>query len=78
MSRKLTRGIRSPEDHAILEAEYEKNSKPDKAARLDIVKRVALGEKEVQVSGTRTENSLPPGVWIHYYRALPVPQAKAV
>ncbi|KAI9873544.1 MAG: hypothetical protein M1830_000295 [Pleopsidium flavum] len=40
----------SPEDHAILEAEYQRNSKPDKAARMDIVNRVALGEKEVQVS----------------------------
>ncbi|KAL8792928.1 MAG: hypothetical protein Q9195_004425 [Heterodermia aff. obscurata] len=39
----------SPQDHAILEAEYEKNSKPDKAARLVIVNRVALGEKEVQI-----------------------------
>lgn len=40
----------SPEDHAILEAEYQKNPKPDKLARLDIVNRVALGEKEVQVN----------------------------
>ena len=39
----------SPEDHAILETEYQLNSKPDKIARLSIVKRVALGEKEVQV-----------------------------
>ena len=42
----------SPEDQAILEVEYEKNCKPDKAARSEIVKRVTLGEKEVQVSGT--------------------------
>lgn len=40
----------SPEDHATLEAEYALNSKPDKAARIAIVSRVALGEKEVQVS----------------------------
>lgn len=40
---------RSPEDQAILEAEYRKNPKPDKAARMGIVQRVALGEKEVQV-----------------------------
>lgn len=40
----------SPEDHATLEAEYERNPKPDKAARMEIVNRVALGEKEVQVS----------------------------
>ena len=39
----------SPEDHAILEAEYQRNPKPDKAARASIVNRVALGEKEVQV-----------------------------
>ena len=42
----------SPEDSAILETEYEKNPKPDKAARAEIVKRVALGDKEVQVSET--------------------------
>lgn len=34
----------------MLEAEYARNPKPDKAARMLIVKRVALGEKEVQVS----------------------------
>lgn len=39
----------SPEDHAILEAEYRRNPKPDKVARTSIVSRVALGEKEVQV-----------------------------
>ncbi|KAH8699252.1 hypothetical protein BGW36DRAFT_426923 [Talaromyces proteolyticus] len=39
----------SPEDHAILEAEYKTNPKPDKVARASIVSRVALGEKEVQV-----------------------------
>ena len=39
----------SPEDHAILEAEYQKNSKPDKAARAEIVKKVSLEEKAVQV-----------------------------
>ncbi|KAK5010652.1 hypothetical protein LTR28_008521, partial [Elasticomyces elasticus] len=39
----------SPEDQAILEAEYLRNPKPDKQARIDIVGRVALGEKEVQI-----------------------------
>ncbi|KAL3479167.1 hypothetical protein BJX99DRAFT_222619 [Aspergillus californicus] len=39
----------SPEDHAILEAEYQRNPKPDKAARTSIVSRVSLGEKEVQI-----------------------------
>ncbi|KAL4945155.1 hypothetical protein BDV06DRAFT_47792 [Aspergillus oleicola] len=39
----------SPEDHAILEAEYQRNPKPDKTARANIVSRVSLGEKEVQI-----------------------------
>ena len=39
----------SPEDQAVLEAYYARDPKPDKAARLDLVKKVALGEKEVQV-----------------------------
>ncbi|KAF2154057.1 hypothetical protein K461DRAFT_292734 [Myriangium duriaei CBS 260.36] len=39
----------SPEDQIILEREYQRNSKPDKAARMAIVERVALGEKEVQI-----------------------------
>ena len=47
----------SPEDHAILEAEYQRNSKPDKAARSDIVNRVSLGEKEVQVSENEEHTS---------------------
>ncbi|KAI3397871.1 hypothetical protein diail_10272 [Diaporthe ilicicola] len=36
-------------DKAILEAAYNANPKPDKAARLDIVMRVSLNEKEVQI-----------------------------
>ncbi|KAI3558717.1 homeobox domain-containing protein [Colletotrichum abscissum] len=36
-------------DKSILEAAYVANPKPDKAARLDIVKRVSLNEKEVQI-----------------------------
>jgi hypothetical protein len=39
----------SPEDQATLEAEYKRNPKPDKAARMEILKKVSLGEKEVQV-----------------------------
>ncbi len=39
----------SPEDYTILEAAYQKNSKPDKSERTEIVRRVALSEKEVQV-----------------------------
>jgi len=42
----------SAKDKAILEAAYLSNAKPDKAARLDIVKRVSLNEKEVQVGYT--------------------------
>lgn len=41
--------MRSPEDQASLEAAYKRDPKPDKAARLELVKHVALGEKEVQV-----------------------------
>jgi Homeodomain len=36
-------------DKAILEESYNSNPKPDKAARLKIVQRVSLNEKEVQV-----------------------------
>ncbi|KAH4947039.1 hypothetical protein HBH74_046410 [Parastagonospora nodorum] len=39
----------SKEDEDILKAEYLKNPKPDKAARLEIIAKVALGEKEVQI-----------------------------
>ena len=52
----FTKWYYSPQDHAVLEAEYERNPKPDKAARMDIVNRVALGEKEVQVSVLRDSN----------------------
>ena len=40
----------SPQDQAILEAEYKQNPKPNKAARAEIVEKVSLNEKEVQVS----------------------------
>ena len=36
-------------DKMILEEAYNSNPKPDKQARLDIVQRVSLNEKEVQV-----------------------------
>ena len=42
--------IRSPEDFAILEAEYEHNPRPDKITRTGIVARVSMTDKEVQVS----------------------------
>lgn len=47
----------SAKDKAILEAAYNANPKPDKPARLDIVKRVSLNEKEVQVRRTRFHRS---------------------
>jgi hypothetical protein len=50
----------SPQDHAILEAAYQKNSKPDKVQRAQIVSQVSLGEKEVQVS-TDLPLVAPPG-----------------
>lgn len=37
----------------ILEEAYSSNPKPDKQARLDIVQRVSLNEKEVQVWQTQ-------------------------
>ncbi|KAG9775988.1 hypothetical protein KCU88_g5009, partial [Aureobasidium melanogenum] len=46
---KAKRRRTSPQDHAILEAAYQKNSKPDKAERALIVSQVELGEKEVQI-----------------------------
>lgn len=46
----------SPEDHAILETEYLKDPKPDKVARANIVDRVSLGEKEVQVRDAKTSH----------------------
>ncbi|KAK2796000.1 hypothetical protein FQN51_009545 [Onygenales sp. PD_10] len=39
----------SPDDQKVLEAEYQRNPKPDRATRADIVTRVTLGEKEVQI-----------------------------
>ena len=39
----------SAEDFAVLEAEYQSNPRPEKALRLEIVNRVSLTEKEVQV-----------------------------
>ena len=39
----------SPDDQTILEEAYIRDCKPDKEARQALVKRVALGEKEVQV-----------------------------
>lgn len=42
----------SPEDQKVLEEEFARNPKPDKPSRLEIIKKVALGEKEIQVRGT--------------------------
>jgi hypothetical protein len=46
----LTCFLSSPKDQATLEAEYKHNPKPNKAARAEIVEKVDLNEKEVQVS----------------------------
>jgi hypothetical protein len=48
-SHRLTTTSCSKEDEDVLKAEYLINPKPDRTARLEIVKKVALGEKEVQV-----------------------------
>ncbi|CAN9184500.1 unnamed protein product [Alternaria sp. RS040] len=45
----LTTTSCSKEDEDVLKSEYLRNPKPDKAARLEIVRKVALGEKEVQI-----------------------------
>lgn len=42
-------GKSSAKDKMILEEAYRSNPKPDKQARQDIVDRVSLNEKEVQV-----------------------------
>ncbi|KAI9670016.1 MAG: hypothetical protein M1831_007052 [Alyxoria varia] len=39
----------SPRDQAVLEAEFQKNPKPSKASRRDIIERVSLDEKAVQI-----------------------------
>jgi hypothetical protein len=44
-----TDGCHSPDDQKILEEEFLLNQRPDKATRLNIVSRVSLGEKEVQI-----------------------------
>ena len=41
--------ISRAQDKTVLEAAYNSNPKPDKLARLAIVRRVSLTEKEVQV-----------------------------
>jgi hypothetical protein len=46
-SHRLTTTSCSKEDEDVLKAEYLINPKPDRTARLEIVNKVALGEKEV-------------------------------
>ena len=48
----------SLEDQTVLEAAYQKNSKPDKAERAAIVSQVQLNEKEVQVSSIYSDTFL--------------------
>lgn len=53
----------------ILEEAYSRNPKPDKQARLDIVNRVSLNEKEVQVCRVLAN-------WHTLALALPVPGSR--
>ncbi|KAL8683205.1 MAG: hypothetical protein Q9186_000817 [Xanthomendoza sp. 1 TL-2023] len=39
----------SPEDQVILEAAYKSNPKPDKSERVELLKKVTLGEKELSI-----------------------------
>ena len=45
----ITNPLSSPRDHALLEAAYLKNSKPDKIERLSLLSQIQLSGKEVQV-----------------------------
>lgn len=49
MANMLLSRLNSTKDKLILEEAYSINPKPDKQARLEIVNRVSLNEKEVQV-----------------------------
>jgi hypothetical protein len=53
----LTIPAYSKEDEDILKAEYQRNPKPDKALRMEIASKVALGEKEVQVGQSLRDTS---------------------
>lgn len=53
----LTIPAHSKEDEDILKAEYQRNPKPDKAMRIEIASKVALGEKEVQVGQSLRDTS---------------------
>jgi hypothetical protein len=57
---RLTTIACSKEDEDVLKAEYLINPKPDKTARLEIVNKVALGEKEVQVQYCSTSRVCAP------------------
>ncbi|KIX05389.1 uncharacterized protein Z518_06261 [Rhinocladiella mackenziei CBS 650.93] len=76
---KAKRRRTSPQDHAILEAAYVKNSKPDKAERALIVRQVDLGEKEVQIwfqnrrqNDRRRSKPLQPHELVAHFRNSPV------
>jgi len=69
----LNNRLCSPRDHAILESAYQKNSKPDKEGRLNLVKQVDLGEKEVQVGFLETRRECQAKVAIDM---VPEPPAK--
>nr|POE49270.1 protein flowering locus d [Quercus suber] len=50
---------RTKRDQATLEAAYARDPKPDKVKRLELVKLVALGEKEVQSSRRKSRPLMP-------------------
>lgn len=70
-----THELQSPEDQEILEAAYKHDPKPDKTARMSLVERVSLGEKEVQVryvwprmNGSRVSNREFHQIWFQNRR----------
>jgi len=50
----------SQHDQSILEEEYGLNDRPDKYARREIMKRVDLGEREIQVSHAAFRSMVSP------------------
>lgn len=60
----------------MLESEYQRNAKPDKAARTSIVNRVSLGEKEVQVCDAKNRHSKKAASNRHHTDLVPKPPPK--
>ena len=65
----------SAQDKTILEDAYNANPKPDKAARLNIVNRVTLNEKEVQVSLGRSNSN--GSRWLFFFGYLTWPYSRS-